>query len=183
MFASGSPQPAVQLEGTTYRVSQANNMYIFPVRTRVNARLQALAARRVLCCGQLLYYLFFSPALPPHFCVCHTHSVTAAHSRTDCVCLCVPRVRVSLSTQGLARGAYLGRTGVVTDRMLMVAAETLPGLIEAQDVQQGLVYPKLKVQQQCMCIGEGDRGGEERREMDVGCGFVVWCGVVWFSKS
>lgn len=50
-----------------------------------------------------------------------------------------------LLLQGLARGAYLGRTGVVTDSMLMVAAETLPGLIDEQDVAAGLVYPRLKV--------------------------------------
>jgi hypothetical protein len=76
VFASGSPQPSVQLGDTTYPVSQANNMYIFP---------------------------------------------------------------------GLARGAYLGRTGVVTDAMLMVAAETLPALVEEKDVGAGLVYPQLQV--------------------------------------
>ena len=47
--------------------------------------------------------------------------------------------------QGLARGAYLGKTGVVTDNMVMVAAETLPRLIDEADVAAGLVYPQLKV--------------------------------------
>lgn len=56
-------------------------------------------------------------------------------------CSAVPAVPL----QGLARGAYLGRTGVVTDSMLMVAAETLPNLIGEQDVSAGLVYPQLKV--------------------------------------
>lgn len=85
MFASGSPQRAVQLGGVLHPVSQANNAWLFP---------------------------------------------------------------------GLARGAYLGRTGIVTDKMLMVAAETLPGLIDEEDVQAGLVYPRLKVSS-CCCEGPG----------------------------
>lgn len=60
-------------------------------------------------------------------------------------CLLPCRQQRCDALQGLARGAYLGRTAVVTDSMLMVAAETLPGLIAEEDVAAGLVYPQLKV--------------------------------------
>jgi malic enzyme len=46
---------------------------------------------------------------------------------------------------GLARGAWLGRTGNVTDSMLMAAAEAVPTLIAEADVRAGLPYPRLKV--------------------------------------
>ncbi|KAG2435604.1 hypothetical protein HYH02_011895 [Chlamydomonas schloesseri] len=44
---------------------------------------------------------------------------------------------------GIALGAYLGQTRIITDRMLMAAAEELPRLIPQEELERGLVYPKL----------------------------------------
>lgn len=45
---------------------------------------------------------------------------------------------------GVALGAYLGKTGTVTDRMFMAAAEEIPKLIQEEDVEMGMVFPRIK---------------------------------------
>uniref|UniRef100_A0A061RS61 Malate oxidoreductase n=1 Tax=Tetraselmis sp. GSL018 TaxID=582737 RepID=A0A061RS61_9CHLO len=44
---------------------------------------------------------------------------------------------------GVALGAQLGHTKVVSDRMLMAAAEAIPEQLTAEDIARGRVYPKL----------------------------------------
>ncbi|KAK9828988.1 hypothetical protein WJX72_003247 [[Myrmecia] bisecta] len=44
---------------------------------------------------------------------------------------------------GLAMGAHLGQTGIITDDMIMAAAEALPHLVPPEDLKRGDVYPRL----------------------------------------
>ncbi|PNH03635.1 NAD-dependent malic enzyme 2, mitochondrial [Tetrabaena socialis] len=94
IFASGSPQPPVQMpDGRELRISQANNMWVGN-GSMGGAVDGALGTR--------------SP--------CHV---------------------------GLALGAYLGETRIVSDGMMMAAAEELPKLVTPEDLSKGLVYPRL----------------------------------------
>ncbi|KAG2502128.1 hypothetical protein HYH03_000618 [Edaphochlamys debaryana] len=45
---------------------------------------------------------------------------------------------------GIALGAFLGQTRIITDRMLMATAEELPKLIAAEELAKGQVYPRLE---------------------------------------
>lgn len=45
---------------------------------------------------------------------------------------------------GLALGAFLGKTGVVSDGMLMAASEALSKLLTDEELAKGSVYPNLK---------------------------------------
>lgn len=45
---------------------------------------------------------------------------------------------------GLALGAFLGKTGVVSDGMLMAASEALSKLLTEEELAKGSVYPDLK---------------------------------------
>ena len=56
---------------------------------------------------------------------------TIVSSKGVCVCA------------GLALGAHLGHTGVVSDRMLVAAAEAVPPLVTKDDLKMGAVYPTL----------------------------------------
>lgn len=57
---------------------------------------------------------------------------------------------------GLALGAHVGHTGVVSDRMLVAAAEAVPPLVTKDDLKMGAVYPTLDniryVQGHCSCL-------------------------------
>ena len=44
---------------------------------------------------------------------------------------------------GLALGAHLGETGIVTDLMLVAAAKALPGLVPKEELRNGALYPRL----------------------------------------
>jgi len=44
---------------------------------------------------------------------------------------------------GLAFGAHLANSGVVTDAMLTAAAEAIPTLLTDQQLKEGRVYPDL----------------------------------------
>ncbi|KXZ49163.1 hypothetical protein GPECTOR_23g9 [Gonium pectorale] len=45
---------------------------------------------------------------------------------------------------GIALGAFLGRTGHISDAMLVEAAEALPDMLTEEELGQGLVYPSLR---------------------------------------
>ncbi|KAK9842247.1 hypothetical protein WJX81_002558 [Elliptochloris bilobata] len=74
IFASGSPQPDVEVEDRVIASCQANNLFVFPA---------------------------------------------------------------------IALAAHLGQTKVITDHMLMAAAEALPLTIKDEDLKRGCVYPSL----------------------------------------
>eukprot|EP00879_Flechtneria_rotunda_P024431 GHRR01025900.1.p2 GENE.GHRR01025900.1~~GHRR01025900.1.p2 ORF type:complete len:104 (+),score=40.41 GHRR01025900.1:925-1236(+) len=84
---------------------------------------------------------------------------------------------------GLALGAFLGETRYVSDGMLMATAETLPKLIGDEDVQAGLVYPRLQdiralsaeIAAEVIKVAalEGHVGKVARRQLDKGPHYLL----------
>ena len=52
-------------------------------------------------------------------------------------------------------GAYLGRTGVVTDGMIQAAALSIPDLLTDEDLAAGRVYPDINRIRYVVCVVGG----------------------------
>lgn len=75
-----------------------------------------------------------------------TTSVTSKSGRSGTTALLNPKwpsIACRYIFPGLAFGAHLAQSGVVTDEMLTSAAEALPKLLKDDDVKAGRVYPSL----------------------------------------
>ena len=114
IFAGGSPQQSVEYEGRTIASSQANNMYIFPGELATSLQTAGYEVRAVLTTT--------------------TPSQMKCMSKFEARCKC---------GAGLALGAFLGKTGVVTDMMIQTCAEAVPELIKDEDLRTGYVFPRL----------------------------------------
>lgn len=71
----------------------------------------------------------------------HALCCTATESRGPRLTLGTPRRRYIFP--GLALGASLGRTKLITDHMVMAAAEALPKMLTADERRRRAVYPDL----------------------------------------
>lgn len=113
MYAGGSPQPDIKMDGKTLVASQANNMC-------AHAMLHAGCT-----CADSCSVAAGCSAL---------HRQLGSKLRQRCARYIFP---------GLAMGAHLGDTGTITDSMLTAASEALPGMIPDDIKAKGCVYPPL----------------------------------------